>query len=67
MFYALFNKTDNLTPDELNNVNDTGECWLHTGIVAGSRAECEELLSKGGFLGEAFPVKIVEENELSEM
>lgn len=52
MYYALYLKTENLTPDELNVADDNGQVWLHTGVSGGTRGECERELERRTARGE---------------
>jgi hypothetical protein len=69
MYYVLFRKTENLTPDE-QHIARRGGVWLHTGISAPSRAEAmaevKKLEASGeGFLGIGCKLKVMSEEQLS--
>ncbi len=69
MYYVLFRKTENLTPDE-QRMARRGGIWLHTGVTGRTRAEAmaevKRLKSNGeGFLGLGCKLKVMSEEQLS--
>lgn len=64
MYYVLFRKTDNLTPDEQHAAR-RGGIWLHTGIAADTKTEAKEEIKRlrksgRGFTGDGCKLKIAE-------
>jgi len=67
MYYVLFWKNENLTPDEMN-ISNRGGIWLHTGITGESAADCKDKVKKlkssgQGFLGCGYKTKIASEEQ----
>ena len=65
MYYLIFRKTENLTPDE-KNISKRGGVWLHTGVQAETqtqlKAKIKQLKKDGqGYLGIGCKTKIVSE------
>ena len=68
MYYVLFRKTENFTPDEVRLVR-RGGIWLHTGVQAPSRSEAMEKIkslrkSGEGFFGNGCKLKVMNEEQI---
>jgi len=67
MYYVLFFKNDNLTPDEAA-IAKRGGVWLHTGISGETRQSCINQVAAAkknglGFFGDGYRTRIWSEEE----